>query len=67
MTRFAVMKHLDVLRATNLVRTQKEGRKRWNSLNVIPIRQIYDRWVKNYEGLWAGHLTGLKAELEDKE
>jgi DNA-binding transcriptional ArsR family regulator len=40
MTRFAVMKHIDVLRDAGLVITQVDGRKRINSLNVVPIRRI---------------------------
>jgi DNA-binding transcriptional ArsR family regulator len=32
-SRFAVMKHLKVLEQANLIRVQREGRKRWNILN----------------------------------
>lgn len=64
LTRFAVMKHMDVLRDAGLMRTRAEGRRRINSLNVIPIRQIYERWVSPFEDLWAGQLLGLKRRLE---
>jgi DNA-binding transcriptional ArsR family regulator len=48
LSRFAVMKHLDVLRQAALVITREEGRRRINALNAVPIRQIYERWVSNY-------------------
>lgn len=63
-TRFGVMKHLTVLRDAGLVRDRWEGRKRINSLNAVPIRQIYERWVSGYQDLWASKLTSLKTQLE---
>jgi len=35
-----------------------------NRLNVIPIRLVYERWVSNYQDIWARRLTGLKRSLE---
>ena len=67
LSRFAVMKHMDVLREAGLILTKAEGRKRINSLNVIPIRMIYERWVSPFEDLWAGPLVRLKKKLEGKE
>jgi DNA-binding transcriptional ArsR family regulator len=64
LTRFAVMKHLDVLRQAALVLTREEGRRRINSLNVVPIRMIYDRWVSHFENLWAGTLLRIKESAE---
>jgi DNA-binding transcriptional ArsR family regulator len=64
LTRFGVMKHLAVLRDAGLVQDRWEGRSRINSLNVVPIRQIYERWVSGYQDLWASQLTSLKASLE---
>jgi DNA-binding transcriptional ArsR family regulator len=64
LSRFAVMKHLDVLRQAALVLTREEGRRRINSLNAVPIRMIYERWVSNYEGLWAGALLRIKDAAE---
>ncbi|MCC6698054.1 MAG: helix-turn-helix transcriptional regulator [Candidatus Hydrogenedentes bacterium] len=66
LSRFGVMKHLDVLREAGLVITHNDGRRRLNSLNPIPIRQIYERWVSGYMDLWAGQLTGIKKMLEDR-
>jgi len=64
LSRFGVMKHLNVLRGAGLVQTRQEGRTVINTLNVIPIRLIYERWVSEYEDLWARKLTGLKRALE---
>lgn len=64
LTRFAVMKHMDVLRESGLLITRAEGRKRINSLNAVPIRQIYERWVSPFEHLWAGQLLGLKRRVD---
>src|ERR671927_1681714 len=66
LSRFAVMKHLDVLRQSALVVTRDEGRQRINSLNAVPIRMIYERWVSKYEGLWAGTLLRVKEAAERK-
>lgn len=63
-TRFGVMKHIDVLRHAGLINTRAEGRQRVNTLNPVPIRQIYERWVSAYEGHWASQLLDLKQRLE---
>ena len=65
LTRFGVMKHLGVLRDAGLVQERWEGRRCINSLNVIPIRAIYERWVSDYQDIWASRLTSLKRSLED--
>lgn len=64
MTRHAVMKHIDVLRSVGLVITREEGRKRLNSLNAVPIRQIYERWVGPFTELWSDTLLRVKDDLE---
>ncbi len=65
LSRFAVMKHLDVLRQAALVVTREEGRQRINSLNAVPIRMIYERWVNKYEGIWANALLRIREAAED--
>jgi DNA-binding transcriptional ArsR family regulator len=66
LSRFGVMKHIDVLRAAGLVNTREEGRQRINSLNALPIRRIYERWVSPYEEFWADNLLRLKEDVEKK-
>jgi DNA-binding transcriptional ArsR family regulator len=64
LTRFGVMKHIDVLREADLIETREEGRQRVNSLNVVPIRRIYERWVGKFEELWSSHLLRIKEMAE---
>ena len=66
LSRFGVMKHLEVLRQAHLVQTREAGRQRVNSLNVVPIRQIYERWVGPFQELWSGELLGIK-EMAEKQ
>lgn len=66
LSRFGVMKHIDVLREAGLIHTREERRQRINSLNVVPIRQIYERWVGRFEELWASHLMRIKEDAEAK-
>ena len=66
LTRFGVMKHLAVLRQSQLVHTRDAGRQRVNSLNVVPIRQIYERWVGPFQELWSGELLQIK-EIAEKQ
>ena len=66
MTRFAVMKHIEVLRNAHLINTRENGRERINSLNVVPIRQIYERWVGPFAELWSSSLLRLKDDVEKK-
>jgi DNA-binding transcriptional ArsR family regulator len=65
LTRFGIMKHIDVLREAGLIATREEGRQRVNSLNVVPIRQIYERWVGRFEELWSSHLLRIKELAEN--
>jgi DNA-binding transcriptional ArsR family regulator len=63
-SRFAVMQHLKVLEMANLVLPRKDGRRRYNYLNPVPIQQIYSRWVSGYMQPWTEALVGLKHTLE---
>lgn len=66
-SRFAIMKHLTVLENAGLILVRREGRMRWNHLNVIPLQEIYQRWVSEYAGGWAKILSNLKSDLDAKE
>lgn len=63
-SRFAVMQHLGVLDEARLVVPRREGRERWNHLNPVPIRRIYERWVSRFDEPFAAELTSLKARAE---
>ncbi len=60
LSRVGVVKHIEVLRQANLVLVREDGRKRINRLNPVPIQQIYERWVRGFEGHWAGVLSDLQ-------
>jgi DNA-binding transcriptional ArsR family regulator len=64
LSRFAVMKHMEVLRDAGLIVTREEGRKRINTLNAVPIRKIYERWVTRFEGAWADTLLRIQDDIE---
>lgn len=65
--RHQVIAHLQVLRQAGLVLVEKQGRRRLNHLNPVPIQQIYTRWVSNYEQSWTEALVGLKHTVERAE
>ena len=48
-------------------RTIQVINKRVNSLNVVPIRQIYERWVGKYEELWSSHLLRIQEIAERRK
>jgi DNA-binding transcriptional ArsR family regulator len=66
MTRFGVMKHLQVLEDAGLVTTQKIGREKRHYLNPVPIRLVHDRWIAKYAEPWVRGLADLKHDLESK-
>ncbi len=62
--RCTVMLHLRILTDTDLVMVRREGRHRWNHLNIDPIHGIYRRWIKRYAEPSAHLLAQLKEDLE---
>ncbi len=66
LTRFAVMKHIAVLREIDLVRTREDGPRRINSLNAVPLRMLYEELVDGYQDLWARQLIGVKRHAEQR-
>jgi DNA-binding transcriptional ArsR family regulator/uncharacterized protein YndB with AHSA1/START domain len=65
MTRFGVMKHLDVLEVANLVLTRKAGRFKYHYLNSAPLQEITDRWIEPItRRAMTRALLDLKSNLE---
>ena len=62
--RCTVMLHLKALEKAELIIVKREGRFRWNYLNVEPVQRIYNRWIKDYAQPAARLLTQLKQSLE---
>jgi DNA-binding transcriptional ArsR family regulator len=66
-SRYAVMKHLAVLEKAGLLLIRREGRIRINYLNVVPLQQLFGRWVSRYEEPIAASLVNLKTKLENEK
>jgi len=60
MTRQSVTKHLLILQEAELIVVEWKGRHKYHYLNVAPIGEIYDRWVKKYDRLRVEALQALK-------
>lgn len=69
--RTAVMKHLDVLAAADLIVIRRAGRMRWNHFNPVTIDRICRRWLDARRVRVSGALSRLKsvaeATLEDPD
>ena len=64
MTRQAVTKHLAVLEGAGLVVTERRGREKLHYLNAVPIHEIAERWIGQYERGRLEALAELKRSLE---
>jgi DNA-binding transcriptional ArsR family regulator len=62
--RCTVMQHIGVLEKAGLVIARREGRQRWNYLNVMPIKEIQDRWISPYAASAVKLLARMKREIE---
>jgi DNA-binding transcriptional ArsR family regulator len=62
--RCTVMQHIGVLEKAGLLISRRDGRQRWNHLNVGPILAIHDRWISPYAVSAARLLARLKRDLE---
>jgi DNA-binding transcriptional ArsR family regulator len=65
-TRFATMKHLEVLVEAGLVVVRRSGRERWNYLNAVPLQRLHDRWVAPLACKGAASLLALQQHLEEE-
>jgi DNA-binding transcriptional ArsR family regulator/uncharacterized protein YndB with AHSA1/START domain len=65
LSRVNVIKHLKLLEEVDLVRVQPQGRERWNHLNVMPLQEITERWIRPFEAQWAGRLWRLRSLAEE--
>ena len=67
LSRFGVMKHLDVLKEAELVIAERQGRVVLNRINAVPLRRIYERWVSRFEDVWASQLLRIQECAECTE
>ena len=63
--RCTVMQHLDVLARADLIIVKREGRRRWNYLNPLPIKEIHDRWISGYARSAVDLLVRMKNDMEE--
>ena len=62
-TRFAVMKHLAVLEAADLVIAIRSARYKRHYLNPVPIEQIANRWISRYAARFTSALVALDEQV----
>ncbi len=62
--RTTVMQHLGVLENARLIISKKEGRCRWNYLDIGPIQRIHERWIQAYAMPSASMLSKIQQDLE---
>jgi DNA-binding transcriptional ArsR family regulator len=63
--RCTVMQHLRVLEKADLVIVKRQGRQRWNYINPLPIKDIYDRWISHYATGAVDLLARMKRQMEE--
>jgi DNA-binding transcriptional ArsR family regulator len=62
--RCTVMQHLGVLERADLIIVKRQGRNRWNYINPLPIKEIYDRWISRYASGAVELLARMKRDME---
>jgi DNA-binding transcriptional ArsR family regulator len=67
MSRQAVSKHLAILEQAGLVVTVWRGREKLHYLNPVPLRALYDRWLRKFDEPRAAAILSLKSTLEESE
>jgi DNA-binding transcriptional ArsR family regulator len=64
-SRQAVTKHLDALRAAGLIRVRRLGRERLHELDAGPLREV-DDWLRPYAEAWDDRLAALRRHLGEE-
>jgi DNA-binding transcriptional ArsR family regulator len=62
-SRQAVAKHLGILRDARLLRCDRRGRERLNSLQPGALDPVAE-WTRRYTSFWDDRLTALKKRVE---
>lgn len=66
MARQSVSKHLAVLEAAMLVTTVRRGREKLHYLNPVPINEIAERWISQFDQERVRALADLRRALEHR-
>jgi DNA-binding transcriptional ArsR family regulator len=64
--RCTVMQHIAVLEKAGLLISRRQGRQRWNHLNVAPLVELHERWISPYAASAVKLLARLKRDLESR-
>ena len=64
LTRYGVMKHLGLLERAGLLSVRRQGRLRWNYLNPVPLRALYERWLIRFMEPVTANLLSLQRHVE---
>lgn len=65
--RCTLMQHLGVLEDAGIVVVRRQGRLRWNHLDVLPVKRVHDRWIGDYAAHAVDLLNRLKQDLDATE
>lgn len=66
LSRYAVMQHLEVLVDAGLVLVRREGRRRLNYLNAVPVQLACERWLAGPAGQAARQASAFKRHVEGR-
>jgi DNA-binding transcriptional ArsR family regulator len=66
MSRQAVTKHLDILRASGLVRVRRQGRERLHELDARPLQAV-DEFLRPYAEAWDRRIDALRRHLGEPD
>jgi uncharacterized protein YndB with AHSA1/START domain/DNA-binding transcriptional ArsR family regulator len=67
MARQSASQHVGVLEAAKLISTVWRGREKLHYLNPVPIYEIQERWIGNFERPRLRALSGLKRRAEEHD
>lgn len=65
-TRYAIMKHLNILEEGHLILVRREGKYKKHFLNAVPLQEMHERWVGKYMQSTASSLMNLRRAVQDK-
>jgi uncharacterized protein YndB with AHSA1/START domain/DNA-binding transcriptional ArsR family regulator len=67
LARQTVTQHLDILEGANLVTTVRRGRERLHYLNPVPIHDIQERWIDEFEHPRLRTLSTIRQRAEEPD
>ncbi|MDX1616131.1 MAG: metalloregulator ArsR/SmtB family transcription factor [Candidatus Promineifilaceae bacterium] len=66
-SRYAIMKHLNVLEEDGVVKVRREGRNRWNELDRQGLADLSAALLQNEDGQWLAELVTDATSSEPRE